>query len=102
MLRVLLLPLLLLFAQQGALLHEIGHLGQRAATGSSSPGKQDRLADALCLSCLAHADLGGAAAADAHQPVLLSLADAAPQAPAVPWTPASAPQPRSRGPPSVL
>lgn len=91
----LLLPFLLLFAQQGELRHEYGHYAQAARSCQKAPAAIDP-----CPLCLAYAHLAGAASADIAPPAL--LADLAFHfAPA--FAPASvdseAASPRNRGPP---
>ncbi|MBO9689144.1 DUF2946 family protein [Roseateles chitosanitabidus] len=114
----LLLPLFMLLSQQGAVWHGIGHLsgphggapsGQTVATAHGAPDDGKTYADAddlsteqLCELCLAFDDL--AASARSEAPVL-ALADAGHvQTSAVELASRSqpAPQPRSRGPPTLL
>ncbi len=97
---VLLLPLFLLFAQQGQLLHEYSHDGQSV---SSAPFEKKAPAPSEhCPLCLAYAHLAGVARADLAAPTFLSDLDfhfAPVVAVASADTPAA--QPRSRGPPSL-
>jgi hypothetical protein len=101
----LLLPLFMLLAQQGAVWHEIGHLGRAATTAAGSAGadapRQQPL-DRLCASCLSFAHLAAAAghALPALPPVALRHALTATAA-AV-FIAADAPSARSRGPPAAL
>lgn len=88
---------LLLLSQQGALWHELSHLAELSAPQSSGdhhPPGQD-----ACVTCLAFASIGGAAAqsvpAIALPPATLSIAAAAPPA----FVDAEPPTQRSRGPP---
>ena len=92
----LLLPLLLLFAQQGALRHELSHLPKPSQVCvKEAPAAQDH-----CPLCLAFAHLSGAAKAEA---VAFGLAEDLAFAPAPqPRTPRPSlarPAARSRGPP---
>jgi hypothetical protein len=95
---VLLLPLFLLFAQQGELLHEYSHDGRPL----SSSQKKAPVQPEHCPLCLAYAHLAGAATPELVAPTLLSDLDFhfAPVVAVVSVdTPAA--QPRSRGPPSL-
>jgi hypothetical protein len=99
----LVLPLLMLLAQQGAVWHEIGHLGRAAGTssaGTEAPRQQPL--DRLCASCLSFAHLAAAAghAVPAMLPALLRHALVA--GPAAVFIAADAPSARSRGPPAAL
>jgi hypothetical protein len=96
-----LLPLLLLLSQQGALLHELSHLA-----AGSGPAKAEARAEAvgvdtdLCLDCLAFGQIAGLAQFDLpvmaspdglrHQLIAESSRSVAE---------AGAPAPRTRGPP---
>jgi hypothetical protein len=96
----LLLPLLLLFSQQGELLHEYGHYRQPASSSSQqkAPGQTD-----TCSQCLAYAHLSGVAKPEITAPLLLAglgfhfALRAEPASVDVRVAPA-----RSRGPPSYL
>ena len=96
----LLLPLLLLFAQQGELLHEYSHY--RQPPSSSSQQKAPAQSDA-CSQCLAYAHLSGVAKPEIAAPLLLAglafhfALGAEPASVDVRVAP-----PRSRGPPSFL
>ena len=95
-----LLALLLLCAQRGALVHELSHFSLPAKT--ESVAKQTVPAD-LCELCLAFAQVGsGAARSQLSLPLLASLEfERMPTMPvrAATATPAT---PRSRGPPVAL
>jgi hypothetical protein len=110
-----LLPVILLLSQQGAVLHEIGHItdfADRAGTGvgvgarsgaqtGSEPGSH-QASDLQCQACLAFAHLAGVATATVVPPALLgfSFHFAVIEAPA--FIAADAPAARSRGPPTFL
>jgi hypothetical protein len=98
LLRSLLLPLLLVIAQQGALLHELSHWSGASAE-TQQRDKQAPNSDA-CNLCLAFAGIGSGAA-PAHTPASL-LADLS-DAPALPvlaaQIAAELPAARGRGPP---
>ncbi len=92
----LVLPLFLLFAQQGELQHEYSHYGKPpAGSQSKAPVDSDH-----CPLCLAYAHLSGAGKTEVAAPIL--LADLAFHfAPALEGASvdAEATSPRSRGPP---
>jgi hypothetical protein len=91
----LLLPLFLLFAQQGELRHEYGHTAQAAKSCQKAPPS-----NAHCPLCLAYATLAGAAKTDFVAPTLLShLAFHFAPAFDVASADGEAASPRSRGPP---
>ncbi len=96
--RSLLLPLLMLCSQHGALLHEIGHW-----KSASSTEKQIAMADKPCDICLAYADMAGTVKPDAPRVEL--AADLAfhhhAQSPVF-GRDSESPARRSRGPPVVL
>jgi hypothetical protein len=92
------LLLLLLIAQQGAVVHEVGHLAELSATASRVDAS---LADATCALCPAFAQVVTPAFSHAfHIPVLLRAALARVTAPLFAAVDAAVPTPRSRGPPS--
>ncbi len=101
----LVLPLLMLLAQQGAVWHEIGHLGSAAGSAGAAAHKsqnQQQPLDRLCASCLSFAHL---AAATGHAlPALppMALRHALVAGAAVAFIAADAPSARSRGPPAAL
>jgi hypothetical protein len=93
--------LLLLLAQHGALLHELSHLDHAHTTGTALRGGAQRLESGLCLTCEAFSQVTNPAATAALH---LPLARAAPIPSADPLysiVAATAPTPRSRGPPQV-
>ena len=97
------LPLILLFSQQGAVVHELSHLTDavsRAASGQGSSGQQP--GDLQCEACLAFAHLAGVATAQVAHPALLSFSFAVPANEAPVFIAADAPTARSRGPPTIL
>ena len=101
LLLTLVLPLLLLLSQQGAVVHELGHLADAVSRegGPASPSHQ--AGDLQCQACLAFAHLAGVATALAVPAALPSFRFAKPvgESPAV--IAADAPRARSRGPPIV-
>jgi hypothetical protein len=89
--------LLLLLAQQGAVLHEMSHIvrvGQMDARVQA-----DTLADKTCELCLAYSQLANPASHSIHMPLFEPSACAAGANPRYPATPADSPTARSRGPP---
>jgi hypothetical protein len=105
-----LLPVLLLLAQQGAVLHEFSHLyGNPAPAGfqsaferASNGGEQKRLPASACEKCLVYAHLAGAVSP--HIPVIsqpLLTFDFAQQLAAA-QRGIDIPTARSRGPPVIL
>ena len=98
--RSLLLPLLLLFAQQGALLHELSHYTAPETQGHSK--KQSSRGEA-CELCLAFAQVESAAKPDLAVPVLLAdLSFELAPAVTVSAVAAELPSQRNRGPPPLL
>jgi len=101
---LLLLPLFMLFAQQGAAWHELSHyrFDSNPADSTTSKKKQPQPAERLCDECLAFSGIAGAAAP--HVPVLelLSFEHSLAPAEAVHAAATDAPSPRSRGPPLFL
>ena len=64
------MPLLMLLAQQGAVVHELGHLHEELAP---STGTKRTRSEALCVTCLAFAAIAGAAKPDAWTLLLLAF-----------------------------
>jgi hypothetical protein len=102
-----LLPILLLLAQHGAVLHELGHFAEdstRAKLEDRRQGNdQERFPGAPCEKCFEYAQLASAVSPNA--PVLLSpllLAYEFLQQAEVAQRGTDVPIARSRGPPSVL
>jgi len=93
----LLLPFLLLFAQQGELRHEYSHYAQAARSCQKAPSAIDP-----CPLCLAYAHLAGTASTDIAPPTLLAgLAFHFAPALALASVDSEAASPRNRGPPLV-
>jgi hypothetical protein len=95
-----LLSLLLVFAQQGAVLHELGHLQHGDRTQGAALRAQ-LPADGPCATCEAFTQVANPAAGAAHTfsasaPVYLSV-----PAPIYAIIAADTPTPRSRGPPQA-
>jgi hypothetical protein len=91
------LLLLLLMAQQGAVLHDLSHLARAASPGLDVDAG---INDAACALCPAFAQAG--APAFSHSFHLPSLFRTSPDVTAAPLNAAidsAAPRPRSRGPP---
>ena len=93
----LLLPLLLLFSQQGELRHEYSHFATQEASCKKAPPTPD-----TCATCLAYAHITGAAKIDVAVPALLShLAFHFAPSFAIASADKEALSPSSRGPPSL-
>ncbi len=91
----LLLPFLLLFAQQGGLHHSYSHDRVQASSCQKAPVVADH-----CLECLAYAQIAGVAKADFPSPVLLAgLSFRLEGSPGLASADSSLIAPRSRGPP---
>lgn len=92
----LLLPIFLLFAQQGELRHEYSHYAEQSKS-CKAPANADH-----CLECMAYAQIAGAAKADVGQAILLTgLAFHFAPSFAVAGVDSEAVSPRSRGPPAL-
>ena len=95
----LLLPLVLLFSQQGALLHELSHW-HVPATGVESTAQASSADTDFCLDCLAFAQVAGLAQFDLPVlPVADGLSHHLVSDAARSVAEAALPAPRSRGPP---
>ena len=93
----LLLPFLLLFAQQGELFHEYSHYSEPQRSQKKAPADSDH-----CPQCLAYAHLAGAAGTALFAAALLAdLAFHFAPALIVASADREAAAPRSRGPPSI-
>lgn len=98
--RGLLLTLLLLVAQQGALLHELSHYLAPETQGESD---KQGFAHHACATCLAFAQVHSAATADVALPTLLTNLSFAPSVTTSPAAlAAELPSQRNRGPPAFL
>lgn len=94
----LVLPLLLVFAQQGAMLHELSHVHR---IGDQVRYEGGVLGSKVCETCLAFAQVGNPASSPvAVLPAVVAVHYSAPE-PLYSFTGAGAPPPRSRGPPRV-
>jgi hypothetical protein len=99
--------LLLVFAQHGALLHQLGHLGHAQRMGGTTPAGATLVADlqavdsGSCLTCEAFAQIANPAAAHAAVIEVCRAALLAPPEPRYAIVACDAPTPRSRGPPQV-
>ena len=98
-----LLPLLLLLAQQGALLHELGHglVRMQAADASEAPpgAAKHQPVDKLCQTCLAYAGVAAFAHSSAPALALADMRQGVPDGTLIATRAIAAPAPRSRGPP---
>jgi hypothetical protein len=98
------LSVLLLLAQQGAMLHEIWHLKGELNAASQTPpaASQHKAADKLCEICLAYSAMAAFARPAVMPLVLAAVRQAPPTAADVASLAAEAPAQRSRGPPLSL
>jgi len=98
---ILLLPLLLL-AQQGSLLHELTHTYYAGRAAGAQVSQDDQLPDtAECVTCHAFGQASHAATASTSLPPALPAACLPVPQPLQALISASAPKPRSRGPPQA-
>jgi hypothetical protein len=97
---VFLLSIVLLCAQQGAMLHELGHIYRNSAPAITAGGN---VTDGkVCETCLAFAQIANPATGTLHvAPIVRSIHERSAE-PEYSITAASAPAPRSRGPPILL
>ena len=96
-----LLSLLLVLVQHGAVLHELGHLGQ---AGSNSPALHTDLhaaGTAACPTCEAYAQIANPVGTSVHDVAVLPAALLRTPAAAYAIRAVDVPTPRSRGPPQV-
>jgi hypothetical protein len=97
---ILALALLLVFAQQGAMLHELSHVYR---TGAPALENDATLLDGkMCETCLAFAQAGNPASGTLLEaPVVAVIRHVSPD-PQYSIIATAAPTPRSRGPPTLL
>jgi len=97
-----LLALLLVFAQHGAVLHELGHLSHGdGASGTTLRADLHAPDGGLCLTCEAFAQVANPAAAGASDVAVCPAALLPTRDPCYAVVGADTPAPRSRGPPQV-
>jgi hypothetical protein len=95
------ISLLLVFAQHGAVLHELGHLshGER---GSSPALRADlQVIDGACSTCAAFAQVANPAAGTVNTLAASAAIRLAPSEPLYTVAAADVPTPRNRGPPQA-
>jgi hypothetical protein len=97
---VLALALLLVFAQQGALLHELSHVYRTGAPELTSGAAY--LDGKLCETCLAFAQAANPASGTLLVPRIVAAVRHVSPDPEYSIIAAGAPAPRSRGPPILL
>lgn len=100
--RSFLLPLLLLLAQQGAVLHGLSHYGAPHASDQRSETERQQSHSGPCELCLAFAHLDAAARPEPLAVVPPALGFDVVAAARVPAWEAPAPPEQSRGPPTFL
>jgi len=99
--RLLLLALLLVLDQHGALLHQLDHLQHGAVSAGVTVQADDANEGGVCPTCEAFAQLASPALGAAHLPPLCPAALLPAPDPCYRITAADAPTARSRGPPQV-
>jgi hypothetical protein len=96
------LPLLVLFAQQGAVLHELSHAYYAGHTLGSQLREDQQLPDnSLCPTCQAFAQVAHSTIGSAVPSVPPSSFYLPPPDPSYRIAAADTPSPRSRGPPQI-
>ena len=100
--RSLLLPLLLLIAQQGAVLHGLSHYGTLHASGQRGEPERQQSHSGPCELCLAFAHLDAAAKPEPAAVVLPALGFEVVAISRVSGRTPPAPPEQSRGPPTFL
>jgi len=93
--------LLLVFAQHGAVLHEISHLHLDRTAGATLLQAQQSADTSSCLTCQAFAQVVNPASGTAALAATCSAPVIPARAPCYAIIGAAAPTPRSRGPPQV-
>jgi hypothetical protein len=96
----LVLSLLLVFAQHGALLHELGHLSHAGHAGPAAAELQ-AAENGACPTCEAFAQIANPASPASADLAVSPAAFASPPEPPYGIAAADTPTPRSRGPPQV-
>jgi hypothetical protein len=93
------LALLLVFAQQGAMLHELIHV---YSTGTAHLQNEQTLDGRLCEACLGFSQVGNPASGTSHMPAAIAMLRHASRDPEFSIIAAAVPARRSRGPPVLL
>lgn len=99
--RLVLLALLLVLDQHGALLHQLGHLHSGAATGVTLQADEHATDGTSCPTCDAFAQITNPASGTAHIVPACPAAFLPAPDPSYIVADAFAPRPRSRGPPLI-
>ena len=97
---ILLLPLLMLLAQQGAWLHQLGHAACSAHEQAMAQQADDRANGARCPTCQSFSQVSFAASATAVHSAFLPPAYLPGSEPRFAFVPVTQPRPRNRGPPA--
>jgi hypothetical protein len=101
-LRLMLLALLLVLDQQGALLHELGHLSHGAGAAAVTLHAEEHATDGLyCPTCEAFAQIANPASGAVHTVPVCPAAFLPTPDPCYSIADSRAPRPRSRGPPQA-
>jgi hypothetical protein len=94
------ISLLLLLAQQGAVLHEMSHIVRAGVSGADVAVQADSALEKTCELCLAFSQVANPAGHSITVPMFEPTACAAGSNPFRAAAPAAIPTPRSRGPPT--
>ncbi len=96
--RTIALLLLLVTAQQGALVHELSHLSRPGSAGART--ETSVAAERACALCASYAQIGNAASPAVHVPAIVRARPELNAEPYLALIAAEVPRPRSRGPPT--
>ena len=95
------LSLLLVFAQHGAVLHELGHLSHHGDRGAPALRADAQIVDGACSTCAAFAVVANPASGAANTLAASAAVYLPIPAPVYAIVAAATPTPRSRGPPQA-
>lgn len=95
------LSLLLVFAQHGAVLHELGHLSHADRSNAPALRADAQIVDGACSTCAAFAQVANPASGAVNTLAASAAAYLPTSAPVYAVVAADLPTPRSRGPPQA-
>ena len=95
------LSLLLVFAQHGAVLHELGHLGHHGDRGAPALRADVQIVDGACSTCAAFAVVANPASGAVNTLAASAAVYLPTPTPAYAIVAAESPTPRNRGPPQA-
>ncbi len=95
------LSLLLVFAQHGAVLHELGHLSHSDRDNTPALRADVQIMDGVCSTCAAFAQVTNPASGTVNTLAASAAAYLQTPAPSYSIVAADAPTPRNRGPPQA-